>query len=100
MVVKWLVKSCYKGRFSSFLSVASLVKNLKTWRPEICVRLVDRLCELLLRGLEQPSFRDQVKMTGYCRMMGELYVLHRRLFHSLFFLSHSTFSCSSSSSSF
>jgi regulator of nonsense transcripts 2 len=73
MVVKWMVKSCYKGRYSSFLSIPSVVKSLKLSRPEVCVRLVDRLCENLLRGLEAPSFRDQVRMTGYCRMLGELF---------------------------
>ena len=74
LIVKYMVKACYKGRFTAIPCIAKVCLKLRVHRPEVSVRFVDTLLENVQQGLEKPNFRDQQRMIGFVRCLGELFV--------------------------
>ncbi len=75
LVVKYMLKTCRKGRYNSISAVASLVANLKKPKPELLARLIDEVLEVFQYILEHPNMRDQQRAIIYAKLLGELYSL-------------------------
>ena len=73
VIVKYMLKTCRKGRYDSIHAVASLVSSMKKSKPEILARLIDALLEELQYVMEYPNIRDQQRTIVYAKLLGELY---------------------------
>jgi regulator of nonsense transcripts 2 len=73
VVVKYMLKTCRKGRYNSISAVASLVSNLKKPKPELLARLIDEVLEELQYIMEHPNIRDQQRALVYAKLLGELH---------------------------
>lgn len=73
LVVKYLLKTCRKGRYRSITAMADLVAKLKKHKPEVIARLVDSIYEGIQLIMERPHVRDQQRALSYTKFMGELY---------------------------
>jgi len=73
LIIKYMVKACYKGRHSTLPAIAKLCLKLRIYRPCVSISLLDTLLEVLQQGIENPNFRDQQRMLGFARCLAELY---------------------------
>jgi IS5 family transposase len=73
LVVKYMLKTCRKGRYKSINAIASLAGKLKKHKSELIARLIDTVLEELQFILEKPSIRDQQRAITYAKLLGELH---------------------------
>jgi len=73
LLVKYLLKTCRKGRYNSVNEVVSLISNLRKTKPEILARTIDTVSEELQYTIENPSIRDQQRAIIYAKLLGEMH---------------------------
>jgi regulator of nonsense transcripts 2 len=74
LVVKYMLKTCRKGRYKSINAIALLAGKLKKHKSELVARLIDAVFEELQFILENPNIRDQQRAITYAKLLGELHI--------------------------
>merc|ERR1712232_568931 len=73
IIVKYMLKACWKGRHKTLGAVVSVIARLKKAKPEILTRIVDAVLEEIRFSIEHPSNRDLQRTVVYVKLLGELY---------------------------
>ena len=72
-LVRCVLRTAVKGRFSQVPLLASLTAALARYHPSFAVALPDALLEEVRAGLEEPEAASYQRRISHMRLLGELY---------------------------
>ena len=72
-LLRTLLRSAYKGRYSQIPYIASLAAGLQRYHPSLGVAIVDAALEEVAAGLETPDAGLYQRRVAIVRLVGELY---------------------------